>query len=1011
MTNRVTPAVRRRARRVLRTARLVRPQVSAVVLLTGPESRARAALDAVREQGEPGLEILAVVMDERLRPLAEAAAGGDWRVRPVAAGSDDAAVARRAGSAAARAPWLLFVAPQQLLLPGAVAGLMAARDTGSAVVLGGLEGSTGSWPRTPLLGRLLVPRELWAKTPDDGERDGQTAAVSLLAGGFTEAALPTLRDDSAARTPLFERTENPMPMLPALVAADRSMLAALAGEEGAREERAAGALARDLPRYLFAVEQCDAPAWELLRSHAAALAEAAGQAGWGSVPVEVRVATWLAAQDRRADLVEFVAARRFGADAFPTSVEGGVVLAQLEGAPDDVPADALRLDEGESGLRAMVRRMRRDGDELLLEVFAGVRKVDQADEVPEVGARLVGGDAPVELPVLATADAAVTRWMGEPHQCHDHGVLEVRVPLRALPVGSWGLEVEMQQRGVRRTGLVSELDIHGSAARKLSAGGRALAWTRGPEGVRLVVTDDRPVTSHDVVVRHFETGPARLVLDLDTPAGASATLRAPGHTVTGTREGEQWVFELRTDPWKLGPTPAPTGLYRLEVRRGDRELPVSLADEVADRLPFVEVDPLHRKAVWRQPRGGLALRLDPPLEDHEAGPWAQHQQQRSYRAMTDPPDPSLVYFQSFLGQSPTDHPAAIQAELHRALVEHGRVGVRMLWGVADSSARVPEGARPVLLRSREWYDALARAAWVVTNIELDPWFTRREDQQVLETYHGYPSKAMGLAQWQARGLTPTHLEQMLRRTSGTWNNLITPIPEMDRYYRDNYRFEGRIISQGYPRHDALVAPGRAERRTATRTRLGIADHQKVVLYAPTWRDDLATNFRSAHAVLHLSVDDAARALGPDYLLLLRGHRFHSTSGHGAQVLDVTAYPEVNDLILASDAAILDYSSLRFDFALTGHPMVFLVPDLTSYTEETRGFLYDFASSAPGPLVDTTAEVVESLADLPALEQEWAPRIAEFNAHFNRLSDGRAAERVVAEFFAPLLRDGSQVTTG
>ena len=81
---------------------------------------------------------------------------------------------------------------------------------------------------------------------------------------------------------------------------------------------------------------------------------------------------------------------------------------------------------------------------------------------------------------------------------------------------------------------------------------------------------------------------------------------------------------------------------------------------------------------------------------------------------------------------------------------------------------------------------------------------------------------------------------------------------MDRYYRENYDFEGRIICQGYPRHDALVAPGHGERRAATRERLGIAPHQKAVLYAPTWRDDLATNFRSAQAVLHLAVDRPRR---------------------------------------------------------------------------------------------------------------------------------------------------------
>ncbi len=291
---------------------------------------------------------------------------------------------------------------------------------------------------------------------------------------------------------------------------------------------------------------------------------------------------------------------------------------------------------------------------------------------------------------------------------------------------------------------------------------------------------------------------------------------------------------------------------------------------------------------------------------------------------------------------------------------------------------------------------------MVTNVELEPWFVRREGQEVLQTYHGYPSKLMGLSQWHARNLTRTHVDELLRRTSGTWNNLLTPIPAMDHYYRENYAFEGRIISQGYPRDDSLVDGGHERRREETRTRLGIGAGQTVVLYAPTWRDDLATNFRSAEAVLHLDVGQVASELGPDHVVLLRGHRFHAPSRGGAQVLDVTAYPEVNDLLLAADVAVLDYSSMRFDFALTGRPMVFLVPDLEAYTEQTRGFLFPFEDSAPGPLLRTTGEVVDSLRDLQALERAWRQRIADFNATYQPNADGRAGDRVVAEFFAPLL---------
>jgi CDP-glycerol glycerophosphotransferase len=143
---------------------------------------------------------------------------------------------------------------------------------------------------------------------------------------------------------------------------------------------------------------------------------------------------------------------------------------------------------------------------------------------------------------------------------------------------------------------------------------------------------------------------------------------------------------------------------------------------------------------------------------------------------------------------------------------------------------------------------------------------------------------------------------------------------------------------------------------------------------------------------------AAEALGDDWVLLLRGHRFHAPEHEGSRVVDVTAYPEINDLILASDAAVLDYSSLRFDYALTGRPMVFLVPDLEDYVTAKRGFLYDFAPTAPGPHARSSAEVVEALRDLDGVRERHREAYERFNATYNRLQDGAAARRVVDRFF-------------
>src|SRR5262249_44745649 len=135
---------------------------------------------------------------------------------------------------------------------------------------------------------------------------------------------------------------------------------------------------------------------------------------------------------------------------------------------------------------------------------------------------------------------------------------------------------------------------------------------------------------------------------------------------------------------------------------------------------------------------------------------------------------------------------------------------------------------------------------------------------------------------------------------------------------------------GYPRDDALRAEDADVVRERTRHQLGVRPDQTAVLYAPTWRDHLATRPRAAAMSEHLDVDAAAAALGDSHVILLRGHRFHMPGSSRRGVVDVTDHPEINELVLASDVAVLDYSSLRFDYAQTGRPMVFLVSDLEDY---------------------------------------------------------------------------------
>ena len=460
----------------------------------------------------------------------------------------------------------------------------------------------------------------------------------------------------------------------------------------------------------------------------------------------------------------------------------------------------------------------------------------------------------------------------------------------------------------------------------------------------------------------------------------------------------RWTFDLTVAEWGRSPLPVPCGRYVFGVTCGKRPGRLQFTARIGTSMLEVTDSAAYS---WRPFRGSgeIGVQLNRPVPAEARSPYNQRQLQVACLSDARPLRPDAVYLQSYVGASATDSQLAIHRELRRRWPDW-----TLIWGIHDRSSWVPDDAVAVVMNSREWYDALATSRYLVSNIDFDRWFSPRPGQKFLQTFHGYPAKSMGIRLWEAKSFTPRRIAAELARTSDDWDLILTPTPEMDEHYRREYRYTGEIHSAGYPRDDDLVGPLAPEIRERTRRLLNIEPGQTVVLYAPTWRDDMATNYRNAEMAEHIDLEDASELLGPEFVFLMRGHRFHGRAGTRraslARLIDVTHYPEINDLILASDAAVLDYSSLRFDFALTRRPMLFLVPDLASYTGSVRGFLYDFATSAPGPLLDTPDQVVAALQDLPRVSRQYAAAYETFHQAFNYLQDGAAAKRVVSAFFEP-----------
>jgi CDP-glycerol glycerophosphotransferase len=96
--------------------------------------------------------------------------------------------------------------------------------------------------------------------------------------------------------------------------------------------------------------------------------------------------------------------------------------------------------------------------------------------------------------------------------------------------------------------------------------------------------------------------------------------------------------------------------------------------------------------------------------------------------------------------------------------------------------------------------------------------------------------------------------------------------------------------------------------------------------------------------------------------------------------------------------VTDYSSVMFDFAPTGRPMVFFTYDLEQYRDNLRGFYFDFEAEAPGPLLATSDEVVSAIGDIDAVASAHRAAYEAFTAKFCPLDDGKAAARACDRIF-------------
>ncbi|MCQ4210558.1 CDP-glycerol glycerophosphotransferase family protein [Streptomyces longispororuber] len=503
----------------------------------------------------------------------------------------------------------------------------------------------------------------------------------------------------------------------------------------------------------------------------------------------------------------------------------------------------------------------------------------------------------------------------------------------------------------------------------------------GDSGFRMVLTTGARTSNPSLVVCANGRFEERLV-----------PMRRVGGPVGG-----RTTFEAVFDPARTGregDKPLPVGRWDFRLRDDGHpdDVPVCLDRLLSETLPHHTVR--RGRRYWMEARrfDQVQLNCRSELSDLERGPYRQLELRTSvYRRLhrTAPLRDQVFYF-SYNGKQYSDSPRA----MHEELLRRG-THLRHLWAVRDGQVSLPAGTEPVPMWSRAWFEALATSRYIVTNGHLPEWIERRPGQVVVQTWHGTMLKKIG------HDIETLHFDKeyqnRLRLEAQQWSLLVSSNRFSTPILKRAFSFDGEIVETGYPRNDYLYRSDIEAFAKEVREKIGIPHGKKVVLYAPTWRDDLKHGAGRFKFDMQLDVEAARDALGSDHVLLVRRHSNIVDRVPGADngfVFDVSDYPDIADLYAACDILVTDYSSVMFDFAHTRRPMLFFTYDLEHYRDTLRGFYFDFEKNAPGPLLRTSEQVIDAVRSIDTVRTDHRDRYRTFLETFCDLDDGRASARVV-----------------
>lgn len=368
-------------------------------------------------------------------------------------------------------------------------------------------------------------------------------------------------------------------------------------------------------------------------------------------------------------------------------------------------------------------------------------------------------------------------------------------------------------------------------------------------------------------------------------------------------------------------------------------------------------------------------------------------------------DKKLIIFGSYNGKGYSCSPKAVYEYM---LEDEEYADYQFVWlfDEPEKYAFLENNRNTIVVKnkSKRCERYLHRAKYWIFNYRASDYWSPNSKQYYVQCWHGTPLKKLGYDISNSdNAMNSLHeIRSKYKFDSKRLDFLLSPCKFVTDKFITAWNLsdldkENSVLEIGYPRNDYLVNFNPSDILKIKKS-LGIEnDRRKVVLYAPTWRDnqhDAKTGYTYDNPV---DFDYLKEQLGEDYLILFRAHYLVANQfdfeAYKGFIIDASSYDDINDLYVISDLLITDYSSVFFDYAILNRPMLFYMYDMEQYRDELRGFYLDI-NGLPGDVVKTEKELVEAIKNVNYDAEYNKNKLADFNAEYNTLNDGKSSARLV-----------------